>query len=83
MKGFDYICKAINYILSDRTVNVCNIYDFVASDYGTKPQSVERAIRHAISKMDKDSEAWEKYLGIKDTKNSAVLYTMAIKLQED
>lgn len=83
LKGFEYICRAINYISVDRTVKMCKVYEFVAADLDTTYQRVERAIRHAISKMDKDSEAWEKYIGIKNTTNSAVLYTLAMKLQED
>lgn len=83
LKGFDYICKAVNYISADRTIKMGTVYEFIAEDFGTTYSRVERTIRHAISKMDKDSEAWKKYMGIKNTTNSAVLYALAMKLQED
>lgn len=83
LKGFDYICKAVFYISSDRTVKICSVYDFVASDYDTSSCNVERAIRYSISRMVKKSEAWKKYMGIKNIKNSAVLRTLALKIKED
>lgn len=82
--GFDYICRAIEYIQADRRAKICDVYGLIAGDYDTTPQRVERAIRHALSnKADKNSEAYKKYAGIKDTTNSAVLYTMAVRLRED
>lgn len=83
LKGFDYICKAINYISADRAIKMCSVYELVAKDCETTSSRVERAIRHALSKADKESEAYKKYIGIKDTTNSAVLYTLALKLREE
>lgn len=82
--GFDYICRAIEYIQADRKAKICDIYGLIAGDYDTTPQRVERAIRHALSnKADKNSEAYKRYIGIKETTNATVLYTMAIKLREN
>lgn len=85
LKGFDYICEAVEILSTpkERVKIVNGIYADIAKEFNTTNTRVERAIRHAISKMDKDSEAWEKYMGIKNTTNSAVLYTLSIKLQED
>lgn len=85
LKGFDYICEAVEILSKskDRMKIVDGLYVDIASKFSANKTQVERNIRHAISKMDKDSEAWNKYLGIKDTTNSAVLYTLAMKLQED
>ncbi len=83
LKGFDYICKAVNYISADRTVKICNVYKFVAKDFETTSSRVERAIRSAFSKIGKESEAFNKYLGISNMTNSALLYTLAYRLRED
>lgn len=83
LSGFAYICKAIGYISKDRNVKMCEIYNLVANDFDTTPSRAERSIRTALSKMDRDSEAYKKYIGIKEFANSAVLYTMAVRLKED
>lgn len=83
LSGFDYICKAVYYIMADRTVRMCSAYKMVAKDFDTTSSRVERAIRHALSKADRESEAYKRYMSVKDTKNSAVLHTLAVKLKED
>lgn len=83
LKGFGYICKAIDYISADRTVKMCDVYELVAKDFDASSSRVERAIRHAFSKVDKESEAFNKYLGISNMTNSALLYTLAYRLREE
>lgn len=83
LKGFGYICSAVNYILADKTVKLQKVYEFIAEDVGTTRTGVERAIRHAISKMDGDCEAWKNYIGVKRATNSVVLHTLIMKLKED
>lgn len=82
--GFAYICKAVEIIsLSTERMKIMWIYSEVAKEFNSNAARVERGIRHAFSRIDKDSDAWKKYLGIKETTNSAVLYTLATKLKED
>ena len=81
--GFAYICKAVGYIQENRCVKTCELYKLVAKDFGTTPSRAERGIRHALSKMDKDSDEYKKYIGIKYSSNSAILYTMAVRLKND
>ncbi len=83
LKGFDYICKAVNYISADRTVKICNVYKFVAKDFETTSSRVERAIRSAFTRLDKESEAFTKYINSDRLTNSALLYTLAYRLRED
>lgn len=83
LSGFNYICKAIDYISKNSGARICAVYSLVADDFNTTSSRVERAIRHALSKADKDSDAYKKYMSVKDTTNSTVLYTMAVRLRED
>lgn len=85
LSGFNYICKAVEIINAskERIRIVDGLYADIAKEFNTTKIRVERAIRHAISKMDKESEAYKKYLGIKEHTNSAVLYTLAMRLKED
>lgn len=81
--GFAYICKAVEIIgLSKERMKIMWIYSEVAKEFNSNTARVERGIRHAFSRIDKDSEAWKR-LGIKETTNSAVLYTIVTKLRED
>ena len=85
LSGFDYICKAVEIISEskERMKIVDGLYADVAKAFDSTNHKVERAMRHAISKMDRESEAFKKYIGIKDTTNSAVLYTLATRLKGD
>ncbi len=83
--GFDYICRAVEIIQNSkgRMKNVGGLYADVAKEFNTTNKKVERAIRHAFSKIDKESEAFNKYLGISSMTNSALLYALTYRLRED
>ena len=70
LKGFNYICRMVEIVKADELneKSVFGIYEEIAEEYKTKSICVERAIRHAISKADKESDAWKKYVGLKDIK---------------
>ena len=81
LSGFNYICKAVSYIIGESSARTRHIYKTVAKDFETTESRVERAIRHAFSKADEDSEAYKKYIGIKHTSNLEMLYTLANKIK--
>jgi len=85
LKGFDYICRAVEIISNSkkRMDIVKGIYADIANEFDTTSSRTERAIRHAFSKVDKESEAYKKYIGIDKTTNSTLLYTLAYRLRED
>lgn len=84
LTGFDYIRCAIEIILSskDRVQIVKGLYADIAKQFNTRSQLVERAIRYAFSKMDKESEVFIKYFGLEKPTNSVLLYTLAYRLRE-
>lgn len=79
--GFGYICRAVAYITEDSSVKTCELYEMVAKDYVTTASRVERAMRTAFYNADEESEAYKKYIGIKHSCNSKMLYTFANKLK--
>lgn len=83
--GFNQICSAVEIILNTERKEkaVCKVYEDVAKELDTTASRVERGIRHAFTKIDKESEAFNKYLGIRNMTNSALLYTLAYRLRED
>ena len=85
LKGFNYISRMIEIVKTDELnkKSVIGIYEEIAGEYKTTASCVERAIRHAISKADKESDAWKKYVGLKDVKNSKVVYTLAFNITEE
>ncbi len=85
LKGFDYICSAVEIIQSteERMKIVDGLYVDVAKEFKATNTKVERAIRSAFTRLDKESEAFNKYLGISNMTNSALLYTLAYRLRED
>ena len=85
LKGFNYICRMIEIVKADELnkKSVVGIYEEIAEEYETTKTCVERSIRHAFSKADKESDTWKKYVGLKDIKNSKVVYTLAINITEE
>ncbi len=85
LKGFDYIRRAVEIILTskERPDIVKGLYKNIAKEYETTGTGVERAIRHAFSKMDVESEAFIKYFNSDRMTSSTLLYTLAYKLKED
>lgn len=79
--GFDYICRSVSYIMENSSVKMCGLYAMVAKDCGTTASRVERAMRKAFSNADEESEAYKKYIGIKRSCNSEMLYIFANKLK--
>lgn len=84
LSGFGYIVEFV-FIISSAVSKIPTIvvYEMVAERKATTATRVERAIRHAFSKMDKSCGAYKKYIGIDKSTNSAFLYTLAYKLKED
>ena len=58
LNGFGYICDFIELIIDDeeRKFKMMYLYSFVAKKNKTTSTSVERSIRHAISKI--NFECW-------------------------
>ena len=85
LKGFNYIRRMVEIVKSDELneKSVFGIYQEIAEEYKTTALCVERSIRHAISKADKESDVWKKYVGLKDVKNSKVVYTLALNITEE
>lgn len=56
LKGFQYIIYSVLLYEQDNNQPITNIYVDVASKHNATPTSVERAMRHAFSKMDRKSQ---------------------------
>lgn len=80
LNGFDYIARAIELSVKQKMAMRKGIYTLIAEENGTKAQRVERSIRHAITKIDKD--VYKQYGG-RYYKNSDVIYTLALHFKED
>lgn len=81
--GFDYICRFVDYVSQNKSTKTGVIYSHIAKECDSTYWRVERAIRHAISKMDKECKTYKKYIDTENTTNAAVLFTLAMRLKED
>lgn len=82
LKGFNCIVEAVCYIMKNNDVKTTDVYEHVAKNLGYEISNVERAIRHCISKANKTSETWNKYIGCKKVTNSTFLFILALKLED-
>ena len=83
LSGFRYICKAIPYILKDKTAKITYVYFVVSEEFGVTWTAVERAIRVAMTKINKNSEPYKKYINADDITASQFLYLFAMRLERE
>ena len=79
LKGFDYICDAVEMINKEGRLKVTYIYDKIARDNNEKMMRVERAIRHAIGHVDESK--WNS-MGGYGLKNSEFIFTLELLIRE-
>ncbi len=83
LTGFGYIVEFVWTVSSSTSkIPTTTVYEMVAERKQTTASRVERGIRHAFTKVDVNSEAFNKYIGIKQKTNSALLYALAYRLRE-
>ena len=81
LRGFEFICDAIEIIEEENRVKITYIYDKIAKKYdSTNGSQVERAIRHAISHV--DAAVWVS-IGGAGYKNSEFLYTLDLLIRRN
>lgn len=82
--GFDYICNAIEIISNSKEKPTAGLlYSCVAKNFDSSSARVERAIRHAFTRIDFESDAYKKYISSQDKTNGALLFTLYTRLKED
>ena len=86
LNGFGYICDFIELIINDeeRKFKMMYLYSFVAKKNNTTSMSVERSIRHAISKI--NFKYWnERYVHStrSNLTNAEFLYTLALRIKQE
>lgn len=83
LSGFDYLADGIEYTIETKRPKMGMLYLYVANKHNTRDVRVERAIRVAISKIDRESEAFKKYVGMNVHRNSEIIYNIAYKISEE
>lgn len=79
--GFSYICDAVEYVVETGNYGMGDIYYNVALKHEyANTQRVERAIRHAITKVSRDM--W-RGMGGKGMRNSEFVYTLAWMMKKE
>lgn len=80
LKGFAFICDAVEIVRAEGNVKVMHIYDKIARDNNTTQSRVEKSIRHAISHA--DEEAWIS-IGGTGRRNSEFIHTLELLTREE
>lgn len=80
LKGFAFICDAVEIIRAEGNVKAMNIYDKIARDNNTTQSRVEKSIRHAISHV--DEKTWISIGGM-GLKNSEFIHTLELITREE
>lgn len=76
LKGFSYICEAVEYVLLRNDYTTNGIYENIAKKHEyANYQSIERGIRYAISKVDYDK--W-RAIGGKSRRNFEFICTLSL-----
>lgn len=80
VSGFDYLARAIELSVDNKLTICKEVYEPIAKEFKTESTRVERAIRHAVTKIDKSIYA--KYGG-RYFRNSDVICTLALHFKEE
>lgn len=90
LSGFNYIADAVEMINKNQEIKITLMYREIARKYDKRDANIERAIRHAISGVNPNGEAYKKYINanlVKETSgamnNGAFLHTLAYRVRED
>lgn len=73
LRGFYYICYAVEMVMAEPEAKLCQIYELVAKKANTSWRNVERGIRHSVNKASKD----------KHIKNSEFIYGIALLIKRE
>lgn len=79
IKGFFYICDAVDIIIADNGIRTGELYEEIAMRRETTNSKVERAIRHAFQKIDFERETTRMFFTERSC-NGAMLKTLALKI---
>ena len=81
LNGFGYICDFIELIIDDeeRKFKMMYLYSFVAKKNKTTSTSVERAIRHAISKINFSASSRDSSIGLRSYPDETISEPALIK----
>ena len=85
LNGFHAICAAIEVIAEnpqEKVFSSCKLYQLVADKIYSTAGGVESAIRHAFQKMDIDSEAYKKYIGVNNHSNFQCLNMLYYRVKD-
>lgn len=83
LKGFNYIIDMVEMIDKEGNLKMMYFYEMVAKKNNSTASRVERAVRHCVSKADRECDTFKRVFdGVKDINNSAFLYTLHYRLKE-
>lgn len=83
LDGFVFLTDGIDYVMETGRPKMGMLYLYVANKHNTRDARVERSIRHAITRIDRESEAFKKYVGANLKRNSEIIYNIAYKITEE
>lgn len=84
LKGFTYICEAIDLI--DEDVRLSDVYKEIASRHNTGSCNIEKAIRNAFESARNNLDKYElidEYLGYDNCSNYSTLIHLKNKIKND
>lgn len=89
LKGFNYIIDMVEMIDKEGDIKIIAGYEIVGKKHKSDGSKVERAIRHAIERLNPTSEKYMELIGADISSqtsyritNSAFLYTLHYRLKE-
>lgn len=80
LKGFSYICDAVEKLAKNDGMKMMELYEFISEKDEITPSRVERGIRYAIQKIDLNALNDFPVLGLR---NSEFIYSMVFLLRRE
>ena len=83
LDGFEYIADLVELLITTRDRRIELAYYFVAKKHGVNEHNIYRGTKTAIKRMNRESDAWKKYIRTDISKNGEVLCTLAYTIREE
>lgn len=83
LRGFTYLEYAIDYIISVDEKSLTQVCMFIEEEIFVSYQCIYGSIVTAVKKMNRNSDAWKRYVDV-DTKSTAeIVYALAFNIMKE
>lgn len=83
LKGFSYLEYAIDYIISVDEKSLTQVCMAVGEELFIPHESIYNSIVAAVKKINRNSDAWKRYVNLDKASNVEIIYALAFNIMKE